>query len=124
MGLRDHWIKRYHQDCNPKSHLHLYLQVLWLYRIRRIDSKIVEIVSQNHGFCVDFDSLDSSEVRLSHLNLNDKTCEGIEDEKLNLLSVQYHPEASPGPHDSAYLFTQFTKMMEKSKTLSGTDARV
>jgi carbamoyl-phosphate synthase small subunit len=91
--------------------------------VRSIDSKIIEIVSQNHGFCVDFDSLDNIGVSLSHLNLNDKTCEGIEDEKLNLLSVQYHPEASPGPHDSAYLFTQFTKMMEKSKTLSGTDAR-
>lgn len=86
--------------------------------VRNTDRCNIEIVSQNHGFCVDFDSLNANNISMSHLNLNDKTCEGIQDSNRNLLSVQYHPEASPGPHDSAYLFTQFTKMMEVSKSSS------
>src|SRR5262249_61156907 len=73
----------------------------------------VEITAQNHGFCVDPDSLRSSEVEITHLNLNDHTNEGLRHRNLPLFSVQYHPEASPGPHDSHYLFTQFTDMMKE-----------
>ena len=71
----------------------------------------VEITAQNHGFAVDIDSLKGI-AEVTHINLNDKTVEGIEHKKLPLFSVQYHPEASPGPHDSIYLFRRFTEMME------------
>jgi len=75
----------------------------------------VEITAQNHGFCVDPDSLPSSEVEVTHLNLNDHTNEGIRHRSLPLFSVQYHPEASPGPHDARYLFDRFIEMMQDSK---------
>ncbi len=73
----------------------------------------VEITSQNHGFCVDMESLKNSDVELSHINLNDGTLEGLIHKKLPLFSVQYHPEASPGPHDATYLFDRFIEMMRK-----------
>jgi carbamoyl-phosphate synthase small subunit len=72
----------------------------------------VEITSQNHGFCVDPNSLGQAPVRLTHVNLNDDTCEGIEHLELPAFSVQYHPEASPGPHDASYLFERFVRLME------------
>jgi carbamoyl-phosphate synthase small subunit len=78
----------------------------------------VEITAQNHGFCVDPDSLPSEDVEVTHVNLNDQTNEGLRHRTLPLLSVQYHPEASPGPHDSHYLFRQFTETMKHWK-LSG-----
>ncbi|MFA5858403.1 MAG: glutamine-hydrolyzing carbamoyl-phosphate synthase small subunit [Elusimicrobiota bacterium] len=71
------------------------------------------ITSQNHGFCVDIKSIPDKDVMLTHLNLYDKTNEGMKHTKLPIFSVQYHPEASPGPHDSAYLFKQFIDLMEK-----------
>lgn len=71
----------------------------------------VEITSQNHGFAVDSDSL-RDKAELSHLNLNDKTVEGLRGTGLPFFSVQYHPEASPGPHDAGYLFTRFRKLVE------------
>ena len=71
----------------------------------------VEITSQNHGFAVDTDSL-SGTAKLSHINLNDNTVEGLAHETLPLFSVQYHPEASPGPRDSHYLFERFVDMIE------------
>ncbi|MEJ2093186.1 MAG: glutamine-hydrolyzing carbamoyl-phosphate synthase small subunit [Syntrophobacterales bacterium] len=69
----------------------------------------VEITSQNHGFAVDLDSIPDPEVELTHVNLNDNTLEGLRHEKLAAFSVQYHPEASPGPHDANYLFDEFLK---------------
>jgi carbamoyl-phosphate synthase small subunit len=76
----------------------------------------VEITAQNHGFVVDPESLPSSEVELTHMNLNDQTNEGMRHRTLPLFSVQYHPEASPGPHDSHYLFRQFTEMMADTRS--------
>jgi carbamoyl-phosphate synthase small subunit len=74
----------------------------------------VEITAQNHGFAVDLDSLGTSAC-LGHENLNDQTVEGICHSDLPIFSVQHHPEASPGPHDSHYLFSRFVEMMEKNK---------
>ncbi|MDD5217110.1 MAG: glutamine-hydrolyzing carbamoyl-phosphate synthase small subunit [Candidatus Omnitrophica bacterium] len=71
----------------------------------------IEITSQNHGFIVDMDSLREEDIELTHINLNDKTLEGLRHTKHPLFSVQYHPENSPGPHDSDYLFTRFHEMV-------------
>jgi carbamoyl-phosphate synthase small subunit len=73
----------------------------------------VEITAQNHGFVVDPESLPASDVEITHVNLNDQTNEGMRHRSLPLFSVQYHPEASPGPHDSHYLFHRFTEMMKE-----------
>ncbi len=81
--------------------------------VKNLLTEQVEITAQNHGFAVDPDSLSSREVEITHVNLNDHTNEGMRHKKLPLFSVQYHPEASPGPHDSHYLFTQFTDMMKE-----------
>jgi carbamoyl-phosphate synthase small subunit len=75
----------------------------------------VEITSQNHGFCVDIDSIRDPDVEITHINLNDQTLEGIRHRKLPVFSVQYHPEASPGPHDSDYLFDEFIGLMDKGR---------
>ncbi|MFP4649759.1 MAG: glutamine-hydrolyzing carbamoyl-phosphate synthase small subunit [Desulfobacterales bacterium] len=72
----------------------------------------VEITSQNHGFAVDPDTLDSNAVEITHMNLNDNTLEGFRHRQYPLFTVQYHPEAAPGPHDSGYLFDQFAGMMK------------
>ena len=69
------------------------------------------VTSQNHGFAVDADSLDESVARVTHINLNDDTVEGLRCLKLPAYSVQYHPEASPGPHDARYLFDRFVGLM-------------
>jgi carbamoyl-phosphate synthase small subunit len=84
--------------------------------ILNLETRKVEITAQNHGFAVDPDSLKASEVILTHKNLNDDTLEGLRHRSLPLFSVQYHPEASPGPHDSAYLFDRFVEMMEGYKS--------
>ncbi|HEY4580765.1 MAG TPA: glutamine-hydrolyzing carbamoyl-phosphate synthase small subunit [Candidatus Acidoferrales bacterium] len=73
----------------------------------------VEITAQNHGFVVDPESLPADQVEITHVNLNDHTNEGMRHRSLPLFSVQYHPEASPGPHDSHYLFHRFTEMMKE-----------
>ena len=79
--------------------------------VKHLETDRVEITSQNHGFCVDIDSLPNS-VDVTHINLNDDTLEGIQHREYPVFSVQYHPEASPGPHDASYLFSRFTKMMD------------
>jgi len=73
----------------------------------------VEITSQNHGFAIDPDSLNATDVELTHINLNDQTLEGFRHRNHPLFCVQYHPEAAPGPHDSRYLFDDFVTMMEE-----------
>lgn len=83
--------------------------------VKNLSTEKVEITSQNHGFCVDGDSLKDPDVQVSHLNLNDRTVEGFTHRKIPLFSVQYHPEASPGPHDARYLFDRFIGLMEKHR---------
>lgn len=75
----------------------------------------VEITSQNHGFALDADSISDADVEITHLNLNDRTVAGIRHKTLPLFSVQYHPEASPGPHDADYLFAQFVRSMQEHR---------
>ncbi len=74
----------------------------------------VEITSHNHGFAVDPDSLNLNDLEITHINLNDETLEGFRHRNYPVFCVQYHPEASPGPHDSHYLFGEFTKLMEEA----------
>ncbi|MGA8553480.1 MAG: carbamoyl phosphate synthase small subunit [Candidatus Acidiferrales bacterium] len=83
--------------------------------VKNLLTQKVEITSQNHGFCVDPDSLPASEVEITHVNLNDQTNEGMRHRSLPLFSVQYHPEAAPGPHDARYLFHDFVTLMNKAK---------
>jgi carbamoyl-phosphate synthase small subunit len=75
----------------------------------------VEITSQNHGFAVDIDSLESKEIEITHINLNDNTLEGFRHRRYPIFTAQYHPEASPGPHDAEYLFDEFKAMIEHSR---------
>jgi len=75
----------------------------------------VEITTQNHGFAVDIASIPDKEVELTHINLNDRTVEGMRHRRLPIFSVQYHPEASPGPHDAGYLFQRFVDMMTRER---------
>ena len=80
--------------------------------VRNIATNSVEITSQNHNFCVDADSL-ATKADVTHINLNDNTNEGLRVRDADAFSVQYHPEAGPGPHDSRYLFSQFVEMMDR-----------
>jgi carbamoyl-phosphate synthase small subunit len=75
----------------------------------------VEITSHNHGFAVDPDSLNPADVEITHVNLNDGTLEGFRHRRESVFSVQYHPEAAPGPHDSLYLFEDFRKLMQEAR---------
>ena len=83
--------------------------------VRNNSTGKVEITAHNHNFAVDPDSINANEVELTHVDLNDQTLEGLRHKTLPLFSVQYHPEAAPGPHDSHYLFHDFRRMMEEWK---------
>lgn len=83
--------------------------------VKDLSTGKIEITCQNHGFCVDLDSLPKGTVETTHINLNDNTSEGLMHKKYPIFSVQYHPEASPGPHDSRYLFNRFIELLEKNR---------
>lgn len=85
--------------------------------VKNIDTGRVEITSQNHGFAVDKESLEANGGVVTHINLNDQTVAGFRHTRLPIFSVQYHPEASPGPHDAAYLFDAFIELMKTRKPL-------
>ena len=83
--------------------------------VKNLETGKLEITSQNHSYAVDVDSLDGTDLELTHINLLDKTAEGVKCEKDKLFSVQYHPESAPGPQDSAYLFDKFIALMQKEE---------
>lgn len=83
--------------------------------VKNLSTGLVEITTQNHGFSVQPEAVDPEVATISHINLNDDTVEGLEFRRFNGFSVQYHPEASPGPHDSAYLFDAFIDRIAASK---------
>jgi carbamoyl-phosphate synthase small subunit len=80
--------------------------------VKNLSTGKVEITAQNHGFCVDMASITDPDVQITHINLNDDTVEGLKHRKLPIFSVQYHPEAFPGPHDANYLFDEFVNAMK------------
>ncbi len=86
--------------------------------VKNLKTGEIEITSQNHGFCVDIDSLKDKDIELTHINLNDNTLEGFRCKNILAFCVQYHPEASPGPHDSNYLFETFTKLMDQPRRVN------
>jgi len=102
MGAKTYKIKFGHRGANQP--------------VKNFTRDKVEITSQNHGFAVDINSLGNNlgnDSKITHINLNEESLEGIENVSLKAFAVQYHPEASPGPHDATYLFNQFAKMMDK-----------
>ncbi|NCY21811.1 carbamoyl-phosphate synthase small subunit [bacterium] len=84
--------------------------------VKDLRSGKVSITSQNHGYAVDPDSLPKGKVEVTHINLNDGTCEGIQLKSGEAFSVQYHPEAAPGPHDAAYFFRQFSDLLDAGRS--------
>ena len=83
--------------------------------VKDLQSGSVHITAQNHGFAVDMNSFKDKDIVMTHVNLNDNTCEGMEHKKLPVFSVQYHPEAAPGPHDATHHFDRFIEMMKNAK---------
>ncbi len=79
--------------------------------VKDLSTGKIDITSQNHGFCVDVNSINMEEIEITHINPNDQTIEGMKHKTLPIFSVQYHPEASPGPRDASYLFDRFVGMM-------------
>ena len=97
LGAKTFKMKFGHRGCN--------------HPVKNLDTNTIEITSQNHGFAVDNINLPSN-IEITHINLNDGTIEGIRCKEYNVFSVQHHPEASPGPHDSLYLFDNFINLIE------------
>ncbi|MCM8784901.1 MAG: glutamine-hydrolyzing carbamoyl-phosphate synthase small subunit [Candidatus Omnitrophica bacterium] len=83
--------------------------------VKDLKTEKVYITVQNHGFCVDINSIKDQNIEITHINLNDSTLEGIEHKKLPIFSVQFHPENAPGPKDAEYLFEKFYKYIENAK---------
>ena len=100
LGAKTFKLKFGHRGCN--------------HPVKNLKTDIIEITSQNHGFAVSDNNLPSN-IEITHLSLNDNTIEGIRCKELNAFSVQHHPEASPGPHDSRYLFEDFIKSIKAEK---------
>ncbi len=84
--------------------------------VKRLADGAVEITTQNHGFCVDPDSIPGDQIEITHINLNDQSLEGMRHKNYPVFSVQYHPEASPGPHDANYLFDTFIENMTQEQS--------
>ncbi len=82
--------------------------------VQNLNTLKVEITSQNHGFAADMDSMKDKDLEVAHINLNDNTVEGFKHKSLPVFGVQYHPEASPGPHDADYLFNDFVELMKNN----------
>ena len=80
--------------------------------VKNLNTGKVEVTTQNHGFAVDPESVEAEAAEVTHMNLNDKTVEGLRFKAFKGFSVQFHPEASPGPHDSHYLFDEFLDVIE------------
>jgi len=102
LGAKTYKLKFGHRGCN--------------HPVKNINTGIIEITSQNHGFSVDAKNLPQN-IIVTHTSLNDATIEGIQSKDFPAFSVQYHPESSPGPHDSRYLFKYFTHLMKKHKKI-------
>jgi len=83
--------------------------------VKDLNTNKVSITAQNHNFCVDIESLKAKDIKITHINLNDKTIEGMESEELKFFSVQFHPEAGPGPNDATYLFDKFIDNINKNR---------
>jgi carbamoyl-phosphate synthase small subunit len=101
MGAKTHKMERGHRGAN--------------HPVKDLASGKIEITSQNHGFVVDPDSLPDT-LEVSHISLFDQSIEGLQHKNKPAFCVQYHPESSPGPHDSRYLFTRFTDLMKARKS--------
>ena len=99
LGAKTYKLKFGHRGCN--------------HPVKNINNNVVEITSQNHGFSIENKSLPNN-IAITHLSLNDRTIEGIECKNKNAFSVQYHPESSPGPHDSKYLFSKFINLIKEN----------
>jgi carbamoyl-phosphate synthase small subunit len=100
-GLKTYKMHHGHRGCN--------------HPVKNLVTGRSEITSQNHGFAVQYDEALAETVQLTHINLNDNTVEGIARKDIPAFSVQHHPEASPGPHDSWYLFDQFVESISEHK---------
>ncbi len=101
VGGRTYRLRFGHHGCN--------------HPVMDLTTRKVEITSQNHNFAVDAESLDLADVEITHVNLNDNTVEGLRHRSSPMFSVQYHPEAAPGPHDPFYLFARFRELIESSR---------
>ena len=101
-GAKTYKLKFGHHGCN--------------HPVQDLETKKIEISSQNHNFAIDYDSVDKDVLEVTHVNLNDNTVAGIKHKTLPMFAVQYHPEAAPGPHDPYYLFERFRNLILENKT--------